>query len=64
MEVIQLERWKTKAEIAEFFGVSLRTIQYWTAQGMPNAMIGGRRKYRETECEPWAERAGHLRRSA
>jgi len=62
--VTQLEPWIVKSEIAEFFGVSVRTIEYWTAQGMPSAIIAGRRKYRPSECEPWIERAGHLRRSA
>jgi DNA-binding transcriptional MerR regulator len=61
--VTALEPWQTTAEIAEFFGVSERTIRYWRAAGMPSAIIAGRRKHRPSECEPWLERAGHLRRN-
>ena len=60
----QLEPWLTTTAIAEFFGCSERQIRYWKADGMPSAIIGGRRKYRPSECEPWLERAGHLRRTA
>lgn len=64
MTVTQLEPWIDKRGIAEFFGCSIRKIETWTAEGMPSAIIAGRRKYRPSECEPWIERAGHLRRTA
>jgi hypothetical protein len=32
------------------------------AEGMPSAMIAGRRKFRASEVEEWLERVGHLRR--
>lgn len=64
MTVTQLEKWMTKAELAEHLGCGVRWIEMRTAEGMPSAVIAGRRKYRASEVEPWLERAGHLRRGA
>ena len=64
MTLVALEPWADKRGVAEVFAVSVRTIEYWTKEGMPSAIIAGRRKYRPSECEAWLERAGHLRRSA
>lgn len=62
--VVQLEPWRNKRELAAFFGCSVRWIESRLAEGMPSAMIAGRRKFRASECEEWLERAGQIRRSA
>lgn len=62
MSVTMLEPWLTKAEIAEFFGCSKAWISLRMAEGMPHTHIAGRAKYRPSECEPWLESHGHIKR--
>lgn len=64
MTVTALEPWLDKARLAEHLGCGVRWIEMRVAEGMPSAMIAGRRKFRASEVEAWLERAGHLRRSA
>lgn len=64
MSVTQLERWLDKKALAEHLGCGIRWIEMRVAEGMPSALIAGRRKFRASEVEPWLERAGHLRRDA
>lgn len=63
MTVVQLEKWLTKAQLADFLGCGVRWIEMRVAEGMPSAMIAGRRKFRPSEVEPWLERAGYLQRT-
>jgi hypothetical protein len=57
------EPWLDKRRLAEHLGCGIRWIEMRVAEGMPCAMIAGRRKFRTSEVEEWLERAGHLRRS-
>lgn len=59
-----LERWVDKRGLAAHLGCSVRWIEERLADGMPSAMIAGRRKFRISEAEAWLERAGHLVRSS
>jgi hypothetical protein len=40
----------------------VRSIETAIAEGMPHAVIFGRRKFRASEAERWLEEHGHLRR--
>jgi hypothetical protein len=64
MSLVELERWLDKKGLAEYFGCSVRWIEARLADGMPSAMIAGRRKFRASECEEWLMRAGEIRRPA
>lgn len=58
-DVVQMEPWKTKREIAEHFGFSLRTWER-KVQGAPGAEIFGRTRYRVSEVERWLQDHGLL----
>lgn len=60
MAVATLEPWLDKPGIAEHLGCSVRWVELRVAEGMPSALIAGRRKFRASEVEPWLERAGHI----
>lgn len=60
MSLVQLEKWMTKAELAEHLGCGVRWIEMRVAEGMPSALIASRRKFKASEVEPWLERAGYL----
>lgn len=62
MSVTQLEPWVDKRAVAEFFGCGVRWVEMRVAEGMPSALIAGRRKFRVSEVEPWLERAGYIER--
>ncbi len=62
--VAELERWLDKRALADHLGCGVRWIEDRLSEGMPSAMIAGRRKFRASEVEEWLERNGHLRRSA
>ena len=62
MSVTALEPWLDKRGLAEHLGCGVRWVEARLAEGMPSAMIAGRRKFRASEVEPWLERAGHIRR--
>lgn len=47
------ERWLTKDEIAAHYGFSVRWVELRLAEGMPSALIGGRRRLRLSETERW-----------
>jgi len=57
-----LEPWLDKPAIASFFGCSTRWIEARLKEGMPSALIAGKRKFRPSECEPWLEARGHIER--
>ncbi len=62
MNVVPLEPWLDKRALAAHLGCGVRWIELRVAEGMPSAMIAGRRKFRVSEVEPWLERAGHIER--
>ena len=49
------ERLLTKREVAEHFQVSEKTVDRWTAAGMPRLTVPGGRtvRYRASECDAW-----------
>ena len=60
-EVVEMEPWLTKREIAEYFGVSVRTWERKT-QGLEPAEIFGRPRYRLSEVETWMQENGQFKR--
>jgi phage terminase Nu1 subunit (DNA packaging protein) len=49
------ERYVTQRELAQLMGVSLRTVQTWTREGMPSESWGMRvRRYRASDAMAWA----------
>lgn len=59
-KVFALEPWLDKSGLAQFYSCGTRWIEERVAEGMPSALIAGKRKFRVSECEPWLERAGHI----
>jgi hypothetical protein len=49
----QLERWRTKREVAEHYGYSIRWVELMVARGMPSTLIGGQRRFRLSETDRW-----------
>lgn len=49
------EPWLTKRQVAAHFGVSERTVERWTVDGMPCLRPGTGRlvRYLASECESW-----------
>lgn len=47
------EPWLSKRQIAAHFGFSIRWVELRVHEGMPSQMIGGRRRFRVSECETW-----------
>lgn len=47
------EPWRSKRQIADYFGYSTRWVELRVRDGMPSEMIGGHRKFRVSECEAW-----------
>jgi hypothetical protein len=64
VSVTALEPWVDKRGLAEHFGCGVRWIEARLREGMPSAMIAGKRKFRVSEVEPWLERAGYIERDA
>lgn len=63
MSVTALEPWLDKRGLAAHLGCGVRWIEARTAEGMPSAMIAGRRKFKASEVEPWLQpRAYYCRR--
>src|SRR3954470_24699801 len=56
------EAWLPLRVMAAQLGCSLRWLEYRVAEGMPTAVIAGRRKCRPSEVERWLERHGYMRR--
>lgn len=50
----------TTQQLAARYQVTTRTIERWTAAGMPSEKLAGIRRYRAAETEAWLrERAVH-----
>jgi hypothetical protein len=48
------EPWVTKEQVARHFGVSLKTVERWTSEGMPCLRASSRTvRYRIRACEEW-----------
>jgi hypothetical protein len=56
------EAWLPLRLMAAQLGCSLRWLEYRVSEGMPTAVIAGRRKCRPSEVERWLERHGYMRR--
>ncbi|HEX4732943.1 MAG TPA: hypothetical protein VH247_00915 [Thermoleophilaceae bacterium] len=54
------ERWLSLKDLARQLGCSTRWLEYRLHEGMPSAVIAGRRKCRQSEVELWLEQHGHL----
>ena len=58
-EVVRLPRrpgaepWLSKRQLADYFGFSSRWVELRLREGMPSEVIGGRRRFRVSECEEW-----------
>lgn len=46
-------RYLTKREIAEYLGVSCRTVERYHAMGLPVYKLRGRNLYRPSEVDGW-----------
>ena len=53
-----IERWYSQEEIAAHFGYTTRWVRNKMTEGMPYRRIGGRPRYRVSECEKWFEGGG------
>lgn len=49
---------QTKAEVAEHFRVTERTIERWMARGLPYSkpFVGGAVRFRLSDCDAWFRR--------
>jgi len=55
LRILEDEPYVDRKTLAELMGVSLRTIDYWTAEGMPSVTWGLRtRRYRPSLAMQWA----------
>lgn len=52
------EKYITKAEVAELFSVSKRTVERWCGLGLPHLVIGAtgiNRRFKPSTVEKWLE---------
>lgn len=49
------EPWLSRKRLADYFGVSERTIQRWQADGMPALVRGRTVRFRVSAAEAWLE---------
>jgi hypothetical protein len=61
-DVVRLEPWLGKAQLAEHLACSERWIELRMADGMPYAKIAGRIKFKPSEVEAWLAANGYLER--
>ncbi len=47
------ERWLSKKMIAEYLGVTVRTVERWQHAGLPHRRVGGVNRYRASEVDSW-----------
>jgi hypothetical protein len=62
--VTRLEPWLGYADLARHLDCSVRWLKSRVAEGMPSAMIAGRRKMKASEAEDWLAKEGYLVRKA
>jgi hypothetical protein len=63
MSVTTLEPWVPLTDFAKHLGCSERWLKYRVAEGMPSALIAGRRKVMVSEATSWLEGEGHIVKS-
>jgi hypothetical protein len=56
------EPWLDRKKLAEHYSCSVRKLEEAIAEGMPCAVIFGRKKFRVSDVEPWLEERGYLQR--
>lgn len=61
--VTQLEPWVSLSEFAKHCDCSVRFLKYRVAEGMPSAIIAGKRKVQMRPALDWLEREDHILRS-
>jgi hypothetical protein len=61
-KIVHLEPWLPLKVLARQLGCSTRWLEYRLTEGLPSAVIAGRRKFRQSEVERWLEARGHLRK--
>lgn len=61
-EPAKIEPWVDQRHLCELLACKPRWIEYRLKDGLPHALIAGRRKFRLSEVERWLERHGHMER--
>lgn len=61
--VTQLEPWVSLADLAKHCGCSVRFLKYRVSEGMPSAIVCGKRKVQMRTAIDWLERENHIVRS-
>jgi hypothetical protein len=56
------EPWLDRRQLAGYLSVSVRQVDYWRDDGMPEWLLGGRAKFKISEVERWLAGRGLLRR--
>lgn len=64
VKVVELEPWLDKTGVAHFFSCGERWIEERLSEGMPSAMIAGRRKFRASKVEAWLREHGYIEEDA
>lgn len=52
-KIAHLEPWLTKRQLAAHYGFSIRWVEAQQTAGMPSRLIGGQRRYRLSETDPF-----------
>ena len=59
-EEIQVERWVSTEDVADYLGISFRTAHHWIKAGkLPAHMVKGKYRFKISEVDEWL-RAGKL----
>ena len=56
------EPWLDRKKLADHYSCSVRSIELAVSEGMPSALVFGRRKFRLSEVEPWLTEHGYIER--
>lgn len=59
--IAEAEPWLDKQGLADHFACSVRTVEYWQAEGLPFTVIAGRVKFKRAGAEDWLREHDHLR---
>lgn len=57
--LVEMEKWLDKHGLADQLSCGVRWIEARIAEGMPSAMIAGRRKFKVSKVEPWLKQHGY-----
>lgn len=58
--MVTAEPWLDRKKLAEHYSCSVRSIELALAEGMPSALIFGRRKFQVSTVDPWLREHGYL----